>query len=547
MSNDDESQPRGDHWRTALTTQLQTRNHLPPHGTPFINTLPTELLVQIIEEVHLGQNSKGSGTYRVASRWALTYQLVCCRWRDVIRSTPSLWQDIIVYEGAEWLEFCLRRCAGALATVHVWHPTLPEKTFATLGRHASSIKAYYVHCDVPQLDDLSGLPLLLAVPMPALETLSLDGPYYENLDVPITHDLVPRLTTLDLTNCTAPRDIAVYTPLRKLSLCGSGWTFSYDKFLDLMVKCLALEHLSLDEEILDRFSEELADPPLARRPPPRTTPVVLPRLKTMELGGQPAVLFRLLATIHAPQARRIEHTSRTDYEEPGPLFTRLVAPNPQLRYPFLSAPCAISLSCWDRAAFRLSVRGGPDSSSVLSIGYGIDHNEDWPGNANLERNLVALMDFFSVAAVDTLELEGYLGEVAVESWQRVFQTLPRLRRLRIRGRRTFDSLWLGLQRATQASLERDGAVCCPSLSEIVVNDPPWHISRYKFDATVALFDLIPAVLRARAAAGGARLKKFQLYLQYTDELWSQTSELRDGFMENVKALVDELDYRDGRT
>ncbi|KAM5539904.1 hypothetical protein V8D89_006407 [Ganoderma adspersum] len=471
------------------------------------------------------------------------YQLVCRRWRDVIWSTPSLWQEVIVFEGAERLELCLRRCAGALATVHVWYPTMPERTFATLSRHASSIEAYYVHCDVLQLDYLSGLPLLLETHMPALETLSLTGPYYpdEILDVAITHDLVPLLTTLELRNCTAPRDIAVYTPLRRPSISGSEWKFTYAQFLDLIGKCRALEHLRLDEEILDPFTREVV------HLPPHSTPLVLPRMKTMELAGERPVLFHLLSTIHAPQATKIELTRCIDDDEPLALFTRLLAPDSQSRYPFLSDPRVISLGCWDKDTFDFSLRCGSDSASILSINFGMAFNETWLGNANLERNLVAAMDFCSVASIDTLKVEGYLDKVAVETWQRVFHTFTSLRTLHIGGGGTFDSLWLGLQRATQYSLERDGAVCCPSFSGLLVDDP-WRVSHYyKFDATMALFDLIPGVLGARANACCPRLKRFQLYLQYTAELWSQTSELRDAFVRDVKGLVEELDYRDGRT
>ena len=550
MSDDEDSRYHGG--RKVSIGEFPARNHSPQHETLLINTLPPELLVPIIEAVRVAQ--KTSGTYWVASPWTLTYQLVCRRWRDVIWSTPSLWQEIIVFEGAEQLELCLRRCAGALATVHVWHPTMPERTFATLGQHASSIKAYYVHCDVPQLDYLSGLPLLLETHMPVLETLSLTGPYYEDeiLDVTITRDLVPRLTTLELRNCIAPRDIAVYTPLRRLSISGSECKFTYSQFLHLIRKCLALEHLSLDSEILDPFTMEVA------HLPPHTAPLVLPRLKTIGLAGDHPVLFHLLSTIHAPQAIKIGLSGCIDddlNDEPLPLFTRLLAPDSQSRFPFLSDPRVISLRCWDNDAFDFSIRCGPDSSSILSIDLGMVFNETWPGNENLERNLVAAMDFLAAAAaasaaasVHTLKIEGYPNKVAVETWQRVFHTFTGLRTLHIRGGGTFDSLWLGLQRATQSSSERDdGAVCCPSFSEILVDEPGWRVSHYKFDATAALFDLIPRTLRARVDAGGARLKRLQLYLRYTDELWSRTSELRDAFVGDVKALVEELEYSDGRT
>lgn len=40
--------------------------------------------------------------------------------------------------------------------------------------------------------------------------------------------------------------------------------------------------------------------------------------------------------------------------------------------------------------------------------------------ANLEPNLVAIMDTFSVASVDTLEATGNVDQIAAETWQRAF-------------------------------------------------------------------------------------------------------------------------------
>ncbi|KAI1791003.1 hypothetical protein LXA43DRAFT_1014008 [Ganoderma leucocontextum] len=544
MSNGDESQPN-DEQTAGSTVQLQGRNLSPSNQAQFINSVPPEIFVQILEDVYLLLQRAGINW---DTNWTIPYQLVCRRWRDVICSTPQFWKEISVNSSPRWLEFCFTRCGGALATVHVWHPTSPDATFATLCRHASAIRACYVHCDVAYMWYLSGLPSLLATPMPALETLSLNGPYHEDeiLDVPITHDLVPRLASLFLLNCTAPRDTALYTSLRSLTLFGTSWTISYGEFLDIISKCGVLEHLSLDEKILDQFAEELADLPAGHRPR-MPTPVVLPRLKVLQLHGQRQTLFHLLAIMHAPQATKIDLTNCLDDDEPGPLITRVLAPNPQLRYPFLSSPRAVSLSCWDGDPFNLCLQCGSDRDALFCVDYGMVHNEFWPGNAYLAHNLVAIMDLFSVASVDTLEVEGCPDQVAVGTWLRVFATFSNLHTLHIKGRGTLDSLWLGLSRATTSSLERGGAVCCPLLSEIAIDDRSWVASRFKFAATTALFDVVRGVLRTRADAGGTRLKKLQLHLEYTDELLSQTSELRDTFVQDVKALVEELDYRDWGT
>ena len=195
----------------------------------------------------------------------------------------------------------------------------------------------------------------------------------------------------------------------------------------------------------------------------------------------------------------------------------------------------------------MSLRGGPDGNALFSVDYGMVHNVYWPGNEHLEPNLVAIMDTFSVASVEALEVEGGLDEVSVETWQRIFEAFSSLRTLRIKGCGTLDYLWLGLARATASSLEHSGAVCCPALSEISIDDRLRIASRFRFTATTELFEIVRGALGARATAGGTRLRKFQLYLKYTDELWTRTSELRKTFVEDLKGLVGELDYREWQT
>ena len=514
----------------------------------LIGDLPPELFVEVLADVCL-LHRRASGL-KWDTNWTMPYQLVCRRWRDVICSTPQFWQEISVRSSPRWLELCLARCAGAPATIVVWHPTWPDATFATLCRYASSVGACLVHSDFPDVSSLSGLSSLLAAPVPALETLSIDGLVgnQARVAIPITHDTVPHLTSLNLRGCIAPCDAEVYVSLRSLTLLRSTCTTRYGEFLGMIGKCHRLEHLNLDEDIFDSFVDQVAC--LALDYPTLVTPAVLPRLKSLKLSGRCDVLFHFLANIHTPQARRIELANCLDDDESGPIFTRLLAPGLHLRVPFLSSPRTVSLNCWVGAPFKLCLRGGgpgPDRHALLSVDYGMVHNEFWPGNADLEPNLVAVMDSFSVASVDTLEIEGYLDEVAVETWQRVFGAFSGLHTLHVKGRGTFHALWLGLRRADVRSLERDGMVCCPLLTEVAIDDCPRVASRFKFTATTELLEIVPETLRARFRdAGGSRFKKLQLYLKYSDEMWRKTSGLRKAFVGDVRALVEELDYREWR-
>ena len=130
--------------------------------------------------------------------------------------------------------------------------------------------------------------------------------------------------------------------------------------------------------------------------------------------------------------------------------------------------------------------------------------------ANLEPNLVAIMDTFSVTSVDTLEATGNVDQIAAETWQRVFHAFLSLRTLAVAGDGMLDAVWAGLLRATTAAVQRDRAVCCPLLSEIATDNDPSSHSPFKFSATPTLLLEIRETLGASVNAGAARLEKLKL-------------------------------------
>ena len=312
--------------------------------------------------------------------------------------------------------------------------------------------------------------------------------------------------------------------------------------------CHGLEYLRLDENILAAFTAQIGS--LLSTSSVRYTmpgPIVLPLLRTLQLMEHPDAIFHTLTTIHAPQASGVGVWSGLM----SPLiFTRVLGPNPSLRYPFLSSPHAITLSCWHEIQLRLSLRCRPGEEKVCSI---VDSGSEEGSHMDLELNLVAVMDAFSVAAIDTLKLEGHLE--SAETWQRLFAMFSGLRVLNVEGAGNLDALWAGLVRATKTSMAeraRDGleaaAVCCPLLSEIAIGG-----NRYayysEFSASSTLFERVREALCVHADAGAPRLKRLQLHLPYTRHGWLQIPEnmvLREAFLEDVKTLVEDLDYSDLR-
>ncbi|KAI1791014.1 hypothetical protein LXA43DRAFT_459631 [Ganoderma leucocontextum] len=531
MSVGGQSQPGTDQPAIAWTVQLQAGNGTHMNDAHPIGSLPPELFVHIFQEL-LRTDGPAFGT-----DWTNPYQLVCRAWRDAICSTPSFWQEIWVSRSPEWLQVCLARCAGTLAIVYVLSDHSPSATFATLRCYATSIKACHAHSD---RDSLSGLSSLLAAPMPALESLSLrHSPFEAIADVPITHDLLPRLTTLSLANWSAPRETAVYTWLRSLTLVDTTWPFSYDHFLDVMESSHDLEYLDLNLDMLDEHSDVL-DTLMAHHSPDRP-PVVLPRLQAMKILAPPEVAFHLSASIYAPRATVIEVGSyiHGPDEDPGPLAAHLLAPILHLGYPFLRSPTSVLIRCRNgMLGLRLQSGAG---SFLCFLEHRLLMSDMWP-TAYLAQNLTAIMDVFSVASVDTLEVEGRPDGAAAETWQRVFEGFPGLRTLHLKGSGTLGTLWLGLERATAASIEQDGVVSCPFLSEVTTDDRP---ATFKFYASTRLFEAMRRALGARADhCGGRGLQKLKLHLIPAKELCRQTAEFRDALVEDVRALVGELDYHE---
>ncbi len=75
-------------------------------------------------------------------------------------------------------------------------------------------------------------------------------------------------------------------------------------------------------------------------------------------------------------------------------------------------------------------------------------------------------------------------------------------------------------------------MCCPSLSEITIDDRPSVVTAFIFAGSPELVEIVRGTLRsARANTGAIRLKKLQLHLEYyVEELWNQTSQLHEAFM-----------------
>ncbi|KAM5545499.1 hypothetical protein V8D89_000537 [Ganoderma adspersum] len=527
----EESQPSDD--QAARTIQLDW-SWSAQKSHPATSNLPQELFAQIIREVYWLIRREASYN-QWGSNWSSPYQLVCRAWRDVIRSTPSFWsQEIRASRNPEWLEVCLERCAGSPATVFVFTPHEPSTTFAILRHYASCISACYIQTG-SEGTWAEGLSSLLTTSLPLLETLSI-GALYENIaNASITHDLLPRLTTLSLDYCSPPRDTTIYASLRNLTLSQSPWQISFTDFLDVMGHCGNLESLSLDSILFNQFHETITS--AAMRHSLRGTPVDLPSLRVLKLSGSREVLLNFLAILRAPLVTTLEAVTFVDLAHPGPHISQLMAPNIQLRHPLLCFPTAVSIRCQD-GDFELSLGGAkPDERLFLGI-YSNHTGDPFAWNVDLEPNIMATIDTFSFDRVETLQVDGCLEDVCADVWQRVFQTCWELRVLHLKGRGAIHSIWQGFWSATISSPSPDAVLCCPLLAEIIVYSNQYGTP---FTATPTLFEMLRGTLCARADQSGTRLKKLKMTLRYYHELWNDTAE-HDAVVEEIRGLVEEFEY-----
>ena len=502
------------------------------NGTqPIDSSLPQELFVKILREVYaLILRDSPHSEWR--TNWTSPYQLVCRCWRDVIHSTPWFWsQGIMVSRSPEWLELCLARCAGSPATIYGFSPHSPSATFATLGHYAPSIGACHIQSD-SETSCSDGLSSLLSASMPSLETLSISA-YEDAVDavVSVTPDLLPRLTTLNLAHCPAPRDTTVYASLRNLTLHQSPWQISYADFLEAIGQCNELESLHLDAVLLDQFLGAVTGSTVSR--PRRRTPVVLPRLREAGLCGMREVIIDLLGTLHAPSFALIQAVTFINPTDLAPHLSQMLAPDLQLRHTFLRCPTSVSIKCRND---DFEVLLGGETGQQLFLGI-YCNGEEATWSMCLEPNIVAAMDRFSFEQIDTLQIDGnYEGPADV--WRRTFQSCRNLRTLHLKGWGALDSVWQGLWDATPSSQPENGVVCCPFLEEISVNED-WY--GMPFIATPALSETIRRTLHARADQYGIRLRKRKMSLGCAGEPRDDTAGLRDVFMKDLRALVEELD------
>ncbi|KAM5545800.1 hypothetical protein V8D89_000838 [Ganoderma adspersum] len=519
--------------QTVPTVQLDQ-----PSGNarPITSSLPQELFVQIFREVYRLVRKEASRD-QWATNWSSPYQLVCRSWRDVIRSTPSFWGfEIRVSRSPEWLEVCLERCAGSPAVVFAFTPYEPLPTFTILRRYASCIAECHLSYSTGKGPWLEGLSSFLSTPLPILDTLSINAYYEETANISFTHDLLPQLLILTLDNCIPPSDAAVYASLRAFRLSRSPWQISYADFLGLLSQCRNLESLMIEGTLLDRFLETVTTSS-TMSPRLRDLPVVLPSLQVLRLCGAREVLFDLLGRLHAPLVTTIATETFVDHAHPSPHISQLIAPDIQLRHPLMCRPTEIFIRCKD-GDFKVSLRHGENYDDRLLFEF---TGPSFAWNTDLEPNIVAAIDTFSFDLVDTLYVDGVLEEVRANVWHRAFQACRNLRVLHLSGRGTLHSVWQGLWGdVTLPSSPCDGLVCCPLLTEIVVNgycDYAWT----SFSATPTLFELMWGTLRARADQYGTRLKTLKMSLRYHHELWNDTTE-HDAAVEVIRDMVEEFDY-----
>ena len=449
--------------------------------TQPINVLPNEMLVYIIE---LSQPTPDALD---AANW-LGRLYICRRWYHLITSVPRFWRDIYVSSHPEWLELCLSRCAGVIpANVYITGRFSLMSTIPALQDHASAIRG--ITYTILRASWVSDIAQLLSVPLPSLQTidisLSTKSPRYATIDS--RPENLTHLKTLKLRCCRVPTNPAIYATLSSLNISRCSWRIRFENFLDVIKVARTLSVLILD----DCFAEWYKVPQgLARRNPPRRTPILLRQVRFLQLTAIPAALAsQLLAHIRIPNAHHLHINAHTRHQIASTGVWDILPVNVAAFCPSLTLATSLRINA-SGSSMSLHMRASSMSPKVPMIE-------------------LVLFDSLSSSA----------------QWDQVLRSVPAVQQLSANMNDAFFSTLKAVP------LHAGATVCCPNLTTL-------SYSNFGITARESTFDAILDCLRIRSETG-TRLDKLALWFSYHSKE-DRGSRKYQQFVTELKTLVRDV-------
>ena len=404
--------------------------------------LPNELVALVL--VHLSEGpeiEESSWPLRSRSNEWLSLAQTCRRFYDVATSTQHLWQRLAVSSKNGGLNTALSR-SGDLAIDVIFHrPHIIPSAFMLLAPHAARMRTLVVV--EADHNTHSAFRFLLARPMPALTTcqvhlvhwyIHLPRPDSGAMHFTVNHALVPNLRTLQLGMLSLDWRSEAVSRLHKLSLWNAPpqALVTFDRFLDILQSCTALEHLEIRHIPQFALPDDASD---------WGRVVALPRLHTLILeSGYFLEVRMLLSHLQLSEHADVDIELDIDTDIPDDAFLTLpdILETDGTRLPLLARATSASFASCGYLSLECSAPalGSGRLRAFLNPGSEEDTDEGWdyPPTQALA-HFCALLGHAPLRALELQLAWPYAGETCMGSgtFAFVFSTFPELEELAYSG------------------------------------------------------------------------------------------------------------------
>ena len=404
--------------------------------------LPNELLALILAHLSEGlEIEESSWPLRSSSNAWLSLAQTCRRFHDVAVSTQHLWQRLAVSSKNGGLNTALARSGDLEIDVIFHRPHIIPSAFMLLAPHAARVRTLVVV--EADHNTHSALRFLLARPMPALTTcqihlvhwyIHLPRPDSGAMHFTVNNALVPNLRTLQLGMLSLDWRSEAVSRLHRLSLWNAPpqALVTFDRFLDVLQSCTALEHLEIRHIPQFALPDDASD---------WGRVVALPRLHTLVLeSGYFLEVRMLLSHLQLSEHADVDIELDIDTDIPDDAFLTLpdILETDGTRLPLLARATDASFASCSYLSLECSAPalGSGRLRAFLNPGSEEDTDEGWdyPPTQALA-HFCALLGHAPLRALELQLAWPYAGETCMGSgtFAFVFSTFPELEELAYSG------------------------------------------------------------------------------------------------------------------
>ncbi|EIW52571.1 uncharacterized protein TRAVEDRAFT_24065 [Trametes versicolor FP-101664 SS1] len=489
------------------------------HSGPAIGSLPIEVLVQIFVFYRDYQRPTMLG---MSPSWQ-DLMLVCRFWRELIISTPLLWQRShwCTRASLESLALALMRSRQVPLELFFYNLDMAEKAIPMLLPHVSRLRALHL----PPFDEnirrtstrshprniscqwflpllTSGTPLRLLKELVIPRKAQRLEHTVQRVPMDITESSLPSLRILRITCASFAWDVRAVSRLTCLDLRGcvhDGPRMSSDGFLDVLESCHALEELRL----LNHFVSSTLLPNPTGRTADRE--VEMPKLRKLFLADESGVISGFLSSLKLRKNISISvcgSTMLNPRATHGAFQALLPRPFHLKRLFPTAAPLRCKIDTQSDGKAQIHIRFGrarnpadiqaddfeedpfdANASNTTVAGLTLQLETHSPAFGDWQPYLgVAIKDFNTLFCgsqrdfpVKALDIQGDLtdrGVLSYSDWEALLWRLPSLTRLQVSSAGSSTSLIPALE-----TISRRMDLICPKLKILSICDAECRVTR----------------------------------------------------------------------